>query len=87
VPLRTRTAQASLHRTGELTQLNSRLNSDSPPMPTTPHHCEKDSEAVLGVWLPAPADAASAACSRRALAVCRWRGEKIWAVTMFDLAV
>ena len=30
---------------------------------------EKDSEAVLGAWLPAPTDAASAACSERALAV------------------
>jgi len=37
---------------------------------------EKDSEAVLGVWLPAPADAASAACSGRALAVGRWRAER-----------
>jgi len=39
-------------------------------------YCENDSEAVLGVWLPAPADAASTACSRRALAVGRWRGER-----------
>ena len=31
---------------------------------------------MLGVWLPAPADAASAACSGRALAVGRWRGER-----------
>jgi len=43
---------------------------------TSSSSCEKDSEAVLGVWLPAPADAASAACSRRALAVGRWRGDR-----------
>jgi len=31
--------------------------------------CERDSEAVLGVWLPPSADVASAAWSGRALAV------------------
>jgi len=51
--------------------------------------CEKDSEAVLGVWLPAPLPTPRALSDRGALRFGRcplaWR--KIWAVSMFELAV
>ena len=46
---------------------------------------EKDSVAVLGVWLPAPLPTPRTLPGRGALWPLAWR--KIWAVSMFDLAV
>jgi len=46
---------------------------------------DADSEAVLGVWLPAPLPTSRAPLDRGALWPLAWRN--IWAVSMFDLAV
>ena len=46
--------------------------------------CEKDSEAVLGVWLPAPLPTSRAPPGRGALWPLAWR--QIWAGLMLDLA-
>ena len=51
----------------------------------TTRRCEKDSEAVLGVWLPAPLPMSRALPDRGALWPLAWRN--IWAVSMFDRAV
>jgi len=47
----------------------------------------KDSEAVLGVWLPAPLPTPRALPDHGALWPLAVGGRNIWAVSMFDLAV